>query len=222
LANNTLKNSASTIINGIGSSKYLAPYKLLYDLTATNQRYVFPMISQPPVNKVTNNWDEKQDRDSILSANNMMTYFDSVAQGIVSFTRDLKDLGALWGQSGTTTGYQLSHVEKAKFFNYPTETEEYTITFPLLNTVKGNGKVPEWQKNYKFIMLFTLRNMVFRRDNASFFPPLFYDLVIPGVIRQPFCYVKDVSIKPLGVTRMLGMKNLFSFLDNNSISVAVP
>lgn len=208
------------ITNGITNSKYLAPYKLLYDLKETNQRYVFPMVAQPPINKLENTFGEKQDSDSILSSNNMLTWFNKVSQGIVSFTRDLKDLGSLFG--GGTTTFQLSHVEKAKFYNYPTKTQEYTITFPLLNTVRSKG-VPEWKKNYKFIMLFTLRNMIFRRDNASFFPPLFYDLVIPGVIREPFCYVQNVSIKPLGVVRMLGFKDLFSFIgDGKNYSVAVP
>lgn len=208
------------ITNGITNSKYLAPYKLLYDLKETNQRYVFPMVAQPPINKLENTFGDKQDSDSMLSSNNMLTWFNKVSQGIVSFTRDIKDLGSLFGGGATT--YQLSHVEKAKFYNYPTKTQEYTITFPLLNTVRSKG-VPEWKKNYKFIMLFTLRNMIFRRDNASFFPPLFYDLVIPGVIREPFCYVQNVSIKPLGVVRMLGFKDLFSFIgDGKNYSVAVP
>jgi hypothetical protein len=54
--------------------------------------------------------------------------------------------------------------------------------------------------------------MVFRRDNASFFPPLLYDLIIPGVVRQPFCYIKEMSVKPVGLVRMMNYKNMLSFL----------
>ena len=32
-------------------------------------------------------------------------------------------------------------------------------------------------------MLFSIRNMIFRKDNAEYYPPLFYDLYIPGVVR---------------------------------------
>ena len=74
------------------------------------------------------------------------------------------------------------HVEKAKFFQYPTDTETYTVQFPLINTVRLEG-IPAWKRNYKFIMLFCMRNMVFRKDNSSYYPPLFYDLIIPGTIR---------------------------------------
>lgn len=222
LAGMTVSKVAGKIQNPIQNSKYLAPYKLLYDLTATNMRYVFPMVAQPPINRLINDYGDKQDDGSVLTSNSLITWFNKVATGIVNYSRDLKDFGSLLGTTDGS-GYQLSHVEKAKFFNYPTNTEQYTITFPLLNTVRQiSGSIPEWQKNYKFIMLFTLRNMVFRRDNASFFPPLFYDLIIPGVIRQPYCYVKQVSVKPIGLTRMLGMDNLFSFLPSGQISVAVP
>lgn len=95
--------------------------------------------------------------------------------------------------SGTTNDgsiYERTNVEKAKFFQYPQETESYTISFPLFNTVKlKDKKNPAWVQNYKFILLFCMRNMIFRKDNTSFYPPLFYDLTIPGVIRQPFTYV---------------------------------
>jgi hypothetical protein len=116
--------------------------------------------------------------------------------------------------------FQMSAVEKAKFFQYPQQTDEYTIQFPLLNTVDSN----DWVKNYRFILLFTLRNMVFRMDNASYYPPLFYDLVIPGVIRQPFCYVSSVQVQPLGMVRQMNPKgNILSFSEKNlSTSLTIP
>lgn len=216
-----LPNASELVTNGISGSTYLAPYKLLYSLNDTKQRYVFPMLSNPPINKVINSFDNKQQDDSILSNNNLFTWINGVASGIVTFTRDIKDLAHLLGGEKSIS-YQLSNVEKAKFFQYPTQTQEYTISFPLLNTVKNEkGKPPHWKTNYKFLLLFTLRNMIFRRDNASFFPPLFYDMVIPGVIRQPFCYVSDINVKPLGIVRMLEIENPLSFI-KGKYSVAVP
>lgn len=210
----------------VGSSKFLKPYSLLYALNRTAKRFVFPMLSQPPLNKVINDYGDKQGDDSVLSNNGFLNWINETASGIVSFTRDFRDMANIIGES-TQVDVKLSQVEKAKFFQYPTATEEYTISFPLLNTVKNptpNGE-PYWKRNYKFILYFTLRNMIYRRDNTSFYPPLFYDLIIPGVIRQPFCYINGFNVKPLGMVRMMNIENPLASLTNvekASIAVAVP
>lgn len=148
-----------------------------------------------------------------------MSKISSYADSIVGVSKDLIDLSTL-GTSNNGS-FQMSAVEKAKFFQYPQQTDEYTIQFPLLNTIDKN----DWLKNYRFLLLFTLRNMVFRKDNASFYPPLFYDVVIPGVIRQPFCYVSSVQVQPMGMVRqMKPTTNLLTFIDetNRSTSLAIP
>lgn len=218
---NTLKDGSGTIQNAIMESQYLAPYKLLYSLSPTQQRYVFPMITQPPINKLINSYGEKQQGDSLLSNLSVLNWINGVSTGVVNFVRDMKDLTNL--MTGSSQTYQLSHVEKAKFYQYPQDTQEYTITFPLLNTVKRANGLPNWKRNYKFLFLFSLKNMVFRRDNASFFPPLIYDLIIPGVIRQPFCYIKEMTVKPLGVVRMMQYNNMLSstMLGNGGAAYAV-
>lgn len=217
-------NANGSVDNNIRTSNLLRPYSLLYWLAPTHKRYVFPMISQPPVNKVHNDFGDKKQQDSSgLMNNSFINKITGFAEMIPGLVRDFKDLSHLVGGSGSHT-YELSQVEKSKFFNYPTNTDQYTITFPLYNTVRPKtGTQPVWKQNYKFILLFTLRNMIFRRDNSSFFPPLFYDLIIPGVIRQPFTYVSDINVKPVGVIRMLSIDNPLSFLDSNTkLSVAVP
>lgn len=217
-------NPNGAVENNIRTSNLLRPYSLLYWLAPTHKRYVFPMISQPPVNKVHNDFGDKKQQDSSgLMNNSFINKITGFAEMIPGLVRDFKDLSHLVGGSGSHT-YELSQVEKSKFFNYPTNTEQYSISFPLYNTVRPkSGNQPVWKQNYKFILLFTLRNMIFRRDNSSFFPPLFYDLIIPGVIRQPFTYVSDINVKPVGVIRMLSIDNPLSFLDSNTkLSVAVP
>ena len=64
----TLKNHLNTanewlmkglpITNGITSSRFLQPYKLLYWLNPTNKRFVFPMVAQPPTQNLTNSYGE--------------------------------------------------------------------------------------------------------------------------------------------------------------------
>jgi len=53
-------NGAGAVENNIRTSNLLRPYSLLYWLEPTHKRYVFPMISQPPVNKVHNDFGDKK------------------------------------------------------------------------------------------------------------------------------------------------------------------
>jgi hypothetical protein len=195
----TISNSVGKISNPLTVKKndhYLQPYSLLYDMTATGLKYCFPMISNPPTFNVQNSYDSSQDESSILSANSLFSTISSLAGSIASFNRDLSQFNSILSDGGTNGSlYERTNVEKAKFFQYPQQTETYTISFPLFNTVKSKPSgSPVWMKNYKFILLFCMRNMIFRKDNTSFYPPLFYDLTIPGVIRQPFTYVESVKV----------------------------
>ena len=223
----TIDEGVSQIQNPLTSDKsahYLQPYSLLYDMTPTGLKYCLPMISNPPVLSVTNSYESSQDETSVLSANSLFSTISSLASSISSLNRDLSQFNALLsGDSSSGSIYERTNVEKAKFFQYPQQTESYTVSFPLFNTVKSkpNGN-PVWMKNYKFILLFCMRNMIFRKDNTSFFPPLFYDLTIPGVIRQPFTYVESVKVQPQGIVRMLGCKKLFNFMADKAFSVPVP
>ena len=211
------------ITNGISESKYLKPYSLLYWLEETKQRYVMPMISNLPTQKLNNSYGENGD-SSVFANNSLVKGLGDLASVIPAASRDIVELSNIMTGVKNVGGFSGSFVEKSKFFQYPQETEEYTIQFPLINTVRGNGSTPEWVKNYKFIMLFSLKNMIFRKDNASYYPPLFYDLVIPGVVRQPFCYVSSVEAQPFGMTRLKQCPKIFNFEDSNDsqLIVSVP
>lgn len=189
------------VTNGIRDSAYLKPYSLLYWLQPTGKQYVFPMIANPPSQNVNNSYDNSNQQESFLSTASQLNALTGLMEQVTVTMQDLRDVSHLFTGSGTS--FRMSGVEKAKFFQYPTETEEYTIQFPLINTIRGNNaKEPAaWIKNYDFIVLFCLKNMIFRKDNAAFYPPLFYDLVIPGVIRQPFCYVSSIQVTPRGMIK---------------------
>ena len=176
----------------------LQPYKWLYALKPTGKRYCFPMIANPPSQTIQNNFGDGQDGSGLLN-NSFFNGAISMMQNAVGLIRDFRDVVQFLGGRLGQGGYIGSSIEKAKFFNYPINTQEYRVTFPLLNTVKPN----DWKKNYKFIILFMIRNLIFRQDSASYYPPLFYDLVIPGVIRQPFCYVGKFEVRPVGTVRTL-------------------
>lgn len=226
---NKISGISSSIRNPISSATsnkqnhYMQPYSLLYDLIPTGQRYCMPMISNPPVLQTRNSFSDSTDDASGLSANSFFTKISNWTSGLTKLNRDISSINDIFFDNNSSHTWERTHVEKAKFFQFPTETDTYTIQFPLINTVKLNDKTPAWKQNYKFIMLFCLRNMIFRKDNASYYPPLFYDLIIPGTIRQPYTYVESVNVQPLGVVRMLNGGGILSFLDNDvELSIPVP
>lgn len=192
-----LDDTMGAINNPAKGSTFLKPYSLLYSMNMTGKRYAFPMVLEPPKFIMgSNSFSDGNEQGSRIykSLDSLM----NIALNLPALTRDVQEIGNLLGGKGGSV-YDSISVEKAKYFNFPTNTNSYTVTFPLINTI---GK-DEWKKNYTFILLFILRNMIFRKDNSSYYPPLIYDIIIPGTIRQPFCYVQNVNVQPHGVIRSL-------------------
>lgn len=190
-------NTLDAINNPAKGSTFLKPYSLLYSMNMTGKRYAFPMVLEPPkFNMGSNSFGDGNEQGSRIYKS--LDMFTRISQNIPALARDVEEIGNLLSGKGGSV-YDSISVEKAKYFNFPTNTNSYNVTFPLINTI---GK-DEWKKNYTFILLFILRNMIFRKDNSSYYPPLIYDIIIPGTIRQPFCYVQQVNVQPHGVIRSL-------------------
>ena len=65
--------------------------------------------------------------------------------------------------------------------------------------------------------------MLFRKNNIQYYPPLIYDVTIPGFGRLPLCYVKTFSVKPVGMTRVKSVNlDLGNIGKNSSTTVVVP
>lgn len=187
------------VTNPASNSVFLKPYSLLYGMEETGKKYSFPMVNEPPkFNMGTNSFGDGNN-DSVSNIHKAFAGFVNLGHMIPTFRRDLLEIANLMqGNSGSKV-YEAISVEKAKYFSFPTNTNSYTVSFPLINTVAKD----EWKKNYTFILLFILRNMIFRKDSTSYYPPLIYDLIIPGTIREPYCYVQQVQVQPLGMMRAL-------------------
>lgn len=180
----------------LGNSPLLKPYKYMYSLQATNKKYCFPLLSQG-----ASNWDLANvfggDDGGLLSKGVMSTISD-VVDGFSKVMSDFRDITTFLGSWGTTPYFTMYGIEKAKAFSFPTNGKVQSVSFPLFNTLQENG----WIKNYNFITIFALRNLLFRRTNVQYYPPLLYDVTIPGVGRMPLCYVSRFSVKPYGVVKM--------------------
>jgi hypothetical protein len=104
------------------------------------------MLSDLPKQKLTNVFGDNNSDTSIFSANSFLSQISNFASDIPSTVRDLADISRLIDKKNSSTNQSFSgaFVEKAKFFQYPQETEEYTVQFPLINTVRTNSGKPEW------------------------------------------------------------------------------
>lgn len=216
-------NVLGNINNPAKGSEFLKPYSLLYGMEETGKKYSFPMVNQPPkFNMGTNSFGDGTDTD-IGNIHKAFGIFGDLAKQIPQFRRDLLEIAHLSSSQTASKVYEAISVEKAKYFNFPTNTNSYTVSFPLINTIAKD----EWKKNYTFILLFILRNMIFRKDSSSYYPPLIYDLIIPGTTHEPYCYVQQVQVQPLGMMRSLSWDaQMFGALVgkglNSNMTVFVP
>lgn len=192
----------------IKGSSLLGPYLFLYATAPTDKYFILPVLTSDAAKfAVANSFSDtggKTDEQSHVLNNNFMKMITEVPAAISALANDfLQAADAVHVMSGSTSpnNYRFLNnwVEMGKFYNYSTEGDTLKITFPLFNTV---GK-DEWVRHHRFIYGFAIRNMPFKVDNASYKQPLLYDVVIPGVKRMPFAFVKSFSAEPKGIVRTI-------------------
>lgn len=195
------------------SSDLLAPYKYLYITQETGKKYVFPLANNSATfSPVKNVWGN----------GNKLPDFLQTSLNAVNAALNVMSIGANLANNLTNTingkGDDTGNIkELAKSYSYPQNGDQVTVNFTLYNTTKLNA----WKENYKFLFLFTLRNMPMRIDNASFVPPLLYDVIIPSLKRLPVCSVEGINIVPKGMIRTLSCEN-FLASDGSKMIVNVP
>lgn len=209
---NTMFSEGSTLAdsawagNGFLNTTLLSPYFYLYSLEHTNKKYCFPFFTEGASSWNIGNSFNDQGASGLLSKA-LSTAIDKVGNGMVQFASDVQDISNFMS-GNRTSGFTMYNIEKAKAFSFPTGGKTVSVRFPLFNTVAKN----EWKKNYRFIVLFASRNMLFRKNNVEYYPPLFYDVSVPGFGRMPLCYVKTFSVKPVGMTRIKSLTLDLDFL----------
>ena len=223
------RNANANAWNGNGhlNTELLSPYFYLYSLEATGKKFCFPFLTDGAASWTVANSFSADGSTSILTKALTETMDKLLNEGLVKFAADVQDLSNLLSTDSTTqSGFTMYNIEKAKAFAFPSGGKTVRVRFPLFNTIK----VDAWKDNYKFIMLFGLRNMLFRKNNIQYYPPLFYDVSIPGFGRMPLSYVKSFTVKPVGMTRVKNIKlsvlgldlKYGDFHDDLETSVIVP
>ena len=198
-------------------TEMLYPYFYLYSLEATNKKFCFPFFTEGASSWQVANSFGSEGSQGLLSKTISST-LDALVGGMIKFAADVQDIGSFMSGGTQAGGFTMYNIEKAKAFSFPSGGKTVSVKFPLFNTVK----MGEWEKNYRFIVLFAIRNMLFRKNNVEYYPPLFYDVSIPGFGRMPLSYVKTFSVKPVGMTRIKSIELNLGFGEYTKTTVVVP
>lgn len=194
------------------SSEFLKPYQFLYSLKGTGKKFCFPFFGDNAAQFVINNSFSSDGSISLLSKA-VTEGINKLANGLTAIAADVNEFTNFLSAAtdNKPNGFSMYNIEKAKAFSFPTDGKKLSVTFPLFNTIKKD----EWKNNYKFIVLFGLRNMLYRKNNVQYYPPMIYDVSTPGYGRLPLCYVSSFSVKPVGMTRVKSINMNFISGDNN-------
>lgn len=184
----------------LAGSDFLQPWKWLYFTKQTTKKYVFPTFNNNQLFNITNSWGEASG-ELVKFVKSVTEFFKSgaeIAYGVRQIADFLPD-------SNQTTQYDEYNIEQALGYNYKGQVgPEFPVNFVLYNTTRKDA----WKKNYRFLVMFLLRNMPLRTSIFSYKPPLLYDLIVPGVKHLPLCYVANVQVTSLGHVRHLEGDNI--------------
>lgn len=156
-------------------------YDHLYTVSPTRNKFIFPYLD-----------------DEFLSLSNQFSDSNEYLQ----FSAGLFNLDT--GNAGKNL-QKLSqlpallspgaYIQMPQFYDFNSVGQpSVTISFPLYNIVNSF----ETEKNTKFIKLFGLNNMPHRKDLIAVDPSRIYDILIPGKVNLPFCYVSDFKATHVG------------------------
>lgn len=200
------------------------PYRLLYITEDTKKRYVFPLTSADAASFLPTKlqWADVKIMDSKNTLGKLINGVINLLTSGAQITNMMNNATRLTDDSLSADDMGFVN-EAAKTFKYPTTGDALKVEFTLYNTTRKNA----WKTNYRFLLLFALRNLPFRLELFSFVPPLLYDITIPGIKRMPISALSQMKITPVGTMRVLEMDNFVAAkLDENNynakIQVTVP
>lgn len=208
-------------VSDMTGKSYMAPYNSMYHLDEANcNKYVFPYYENSFIN-VTNSYGDSSQQNTDIEAQLSDTVQNNVQQmaGLYgNVTSALKgnilNSDSVWDNSGI-------YIERPKYFQFAADGEAVTIKFPLYNTVSTGTTKDVWEKNYKFIKNFALKNLPFKVSMFRYKTPLLYEIAIPGVKYLPISYVSNYSVSMKGTRRMLRYSNLTDIIVPDAWEVSI-
>ena len=170
--------------NPIMKTDLLQAYKDLYPTIDTGWRYIFPYF------------------DDYYSSSQNVFGSDGVGNLMnvgIETSELITNLAAAAGALQKPFGFSFQ--ERAKFYNFPTEGEEISFTFPLINT--GSASFDDVVRNWQLLFMLLYQNKPARLNRSIIEPPVIYQVEIPGQKFYPFCYVSSITVDFKGARREL-------------------
>jgi len=179
--------------NPVFQNPLMKPYENLYITEDTGWKFILPYF------------DNYSSAQANLYSGDSNASFSGLAKMAADGLTDLTDIISTINKPS-----DISFVEKAKLYNYSTEGEEISFTFPLINT--GSATFDDVVRNWELLFLLLYNNKPSRRSVSIVDAPVLYQLDIPGVKFLPFCYVSNIAVEFQGSRRELEFN--LSFTDN--------
>jgi hypothetical protein len=170
----------------VNSSPWLAPYRNLYLTDPTGWVYVLPYFTNNQASQGNNFSDEG--KTGVVS--------DAVLGAVAGLATEAAGLVA-----SLNNPTQITYIEKAKFYNYPTDGESVTVEFPLINT--GSVTYDDIVRNWQFLFLLLYQNRPGKTSQNTVDQPVIYQVEVPGTKFFPFCFIQSLNIEFMGSRREL-------------------
>jgi len=188
---NDLKNKLDKLIGNtqdeaLLSTDTLKSYIGIYLTKKTGFKYVLPYFGNAGFS-LTNSWASESQTSPLIAKQLVSQVMEAVDTGAAT-------LNIL--QPGT-------FIEKPKYFQYPSEGDSVTVTFPLLNTHNPYNNALPYQQNYELLWILAYQNKPYRTSFSRILPPKIYTLTIPGIKYMPYCYISNMTVDFQGTRRNL-------------------
>lgn len=189
--------------NPVLNQPLLQAYKNLYPTVNTGWEYVLPYFE-----------DYYSSSMNIFGDDSNINVLNWIKEG----SQQVQSIAGLAGAISHPFGFSFQ--EKAKFYNFPSEGEEFSLSFPLINT--GNIDFNQVVRNWQLIFLLLYQNKPARINRNLVEPPVMYEVSIPGQKFLPFCYITGISVDFKGSRRELEFDlNIQQTVQLESINSAV-
>lgn len=189
--------------NVYSENPYLLPYKNLYITEPTGWEYYLPYFD---------NYNNSQLNSFTTDAPGGNPFL-GILKEAAGLATDVAEITSLIAAPKFANAAQITFVERAKFYSYGSEGEEFSFSFPLINT--GSCTFEDVVRNWEFLFLLMYNNKPARKNVSIIDPPVIYQVEIPGVKFLPFCYISSMNIQFRGSRRALS----FDFPSNNQLNV---
>ena len=166
----------------------LFPYQRLYFVGPTGFSYKIPYFDKNAFNHSNAFGDSGAGNPALGSINKLMETIPSLAEAVQSVVN-------VFSQAGS------AQIERTKYYQYQNTSQPIVVKFPLYNTTPATYS--DICNNFKLVFLLLYQNLPLRQDKIVVEPPCIYDIKIPGMKREPYCYLNNITVYHNGNTRIM-------------------